>query len=106
MSRDFMVTVSRDSERAKDFEATLGTTTVPVLSPVPFRANLPGKPNELVFMLDLGELTDEQKEKLTRFLAARFELDYWEVARDLESHGVPILASDCSVAIYNPQKLL
>ncbi|RJQ44381.1 MAG: hypothetical protein C4534_06535 [Gaiellales bacterium] len=106
MSRDFMVTVSRDSERAKDFEATLGTTTVPVLSPAPFRTNLPGKPNELVYLLDLSELTNEQKEKLTRFLAARFDLDYREVAKDLKSHGVPILASDCSVAIYNPQRLL
>ncbi len=103
MSRDFLVTVT--GERAKDFIEVFGSPTVPVQLPAPHKAYLPGLlDQQLVYMLDLNEITDEQRQRLIAFIAQRFKLSYEDVARDLEAHGVPILASDCTVAIYNPQR--
>lgn len=103
MGKDFTVTVY-NPERKAEWEAMLGTATVHVKSPIPSRANLPGHPNTLIYEMDLGFLTGGQRRRLVAHLAAKFGLPKREVARDLDSHGVPILASDCVASVKNPQK--
>ncbi len=102
MASDFMVTVH--GERAKDWEAVFGTTTLPVRAPHPYPASVPGKGFTMVYDLDLDLVTPEQRERLVGHLATRFGLTEREVERDIERQGVPLLAEDCSVAVQNPQR--
>ncbi len=102
MTSDFMVTVS--GPRAADWEKVFGTTTVPVKSPNPHPASLPGKPFAMIYELDIEMITPEQRRRLVEHLASRFGLTEHEVERDIERQGVPLLAEDCSVAIHNPQR--
>lgn len=101
MGKDFTVTVC-NPERKAEWEAVLGTAAVHVRSPIPSRANLPGHPNVLIYELDLDLLSKEQRARVIAHLAARFDVPEDEVARDLDSVGVPILARDCVVSVKNP----
>lgn len=78
--------------------------TVHVKSPIPSLANLPGRPNALIYMLDLDFVIGIQRERLIAHLAGRFGIPEGVVARELDSHGVPILADDCEVSMTNLQK--
>ena len=101
MGKDFTVTVCEPERRAM-FEAVFGTATVHVESPFPTKANLPGRPDSLIYELDLESITPEQREKLVAFLAEKFGISAEEVDALLEAHGVPILADDCVVGVTNP----
>lgn len=101
--KDFTVTVT-NPERAADWQSILGRTTVVVCSPIPSRANLPGHPDTLIYMLDLDVLTAEETDRLVTFIAQRFHIAEADVARDLRLQGVPILADDCTVTVWNPQR--
>ena len=101
-TRDFWVTVT--GERAAEWRQVLGTDTVAVLSPIPHRADLPGRPGALIHLMDLGALTGEQVGRLTAHLATKFGLPIEEVQAGLAEQGVPILADDCMVAVHNPQR--
>jgi hypothetical protein len=103
MGEDFTVSVC-NPERKAIWEAILGTATVHVKSPIPSRANLPGHPNTLSYELDLDFLTEEQRQRLIAYVAARFGFSESEVAANLDSEGMPILASDCVVSVKHPQK--
>jgi hypothetical protein len=103
MSQDFTVTVTNPA-RAADWQAILGRTTVAVTSPIPTRANLPGHPDALIYMLDLDELLQEEIDRLIAFIAQRFQIAEAEVAHDIRRQGFPILADDCYVAVANPQR--
>lgn len=101
MGKDFTVTICEPERRAM-FEAVFGTATVHVESPFPTKANLPGRPDSLIYELDLESITPEQREKLVAFLAEKFGISAEEVDALLEAHGVPILADDCVVGVTNP----
>lgn len=105
MAKDFTVTVT-DPARAAEWEAVLGTARLHVRSPIPSRANLPGKPGAEIYLLDLELLTPEQRQRLVAHLAERFGLPVEFVEKNLDVQGVPILAEHCVVAISNPQKWL
>lgn len=96
MSKDFQVRVT-NPERVAEWREVLGTDIVPVRSPIPSRANLPGHPRAMIFELDLPLLTDDQRQRLIRHLANKFGLDESDVAAELDAQGVPILAEDCVV---------
>ena len=103
MGKDFFVTITEPTHKA-EMEAILGTATVQVKSPIPERAHLPGKPNALVFYLDLEAITDEQREKFVAHIAQKFNLTERFVNENLDEHGIPILDEYCIVTIMNPQR--
>lgn len=105
MAKDFTVTV-HDPERASEFATVFGTTTVCIRSPLPSLADLPGRPNALVYELDLAELTDDQRQRLINHIATKFSIPAEEVAAELDVVGMPILAENVAIAIHNPQRWL
>lgn len=103
MAEDFMVTIT-NPERAAEWQAVFGTTTVHVQSPIPFEASLPGRPRSLVYLLDLRLISDDQRRKLVEHLARKFGLAKSFVDAELDAHGVPLLAEDCVATVDHPQK--
>lgn len=101
MPEDFTVTIC-DPERSKEWEAIFGTVTVPVESPFPTLASLPGLPDVPAYKLDLELITPEQHEKLVSFLAEKFELPTGEVEELLDAHGMPIFADNCVLGVGIP----
>jgi hypothetical protein len=102
--RDFWVSVH--GPRAADFEKVFGSSTVAVQSPGTRLAKLPGfdKPQE-VYLLDLDWAAEQgRRDALVEHLAQRFGIPAADVDRTLDQEGVPILASDTTVAIHNPQR--
>lgn len=72
---------------------------IPLLSEVRVLADLPGKPSVWVYMLDVAKLTDEERLRLVDHIAATFNFSAEEVARDLYTVGVPMLAEDVVVTV-------
>jgi hypothetical protein len=105
MAEDFRVRVT-NPERAAEWREVLGADIVCVRSPVPRRANLPGHLDALIYLLDLDLLTEEQRVKLVAHLSAKFGIPERRVAAELDTHGLPVLAQDCSVSVHNPQRWL
>jgi hypothetical protein len=102
--RDFWVTVT-DPERAATFERVFGTRTVPILSPIPHLAGLPGfAEKQPVYELDLEWLTADARERLIDHLAERFGGDRADVAAEIDRVGVPILEERCVVRIDHAQR--
>lgn len=94
-------TISPDSPRAADWRAVLGTTTIPLRSPVTQRATFPGMDAEHEYYeLDLRMLNIAQIDRLVAHLAKRFDVPPDEVRDGIfnDGHGVPVLAEDVSVA--------
>jgi hypothetical protein len=101
--KDFTVAIT-NPERAADWQAILGRTTVAVMSPIATRANLPGHPDALIYMLDLDVLTAEEIDRLVEHLAKRFNIPVVDIGINLYKTGVPILADDCIIIVANPQR--
>jgi hypothetical protein len=101
----FTVTIT-DPQRAAEWQQVLGTTTLPVTSFIPTPANLPGIGAAYAYKLKLELLTHEQRDSLIAHIAQKFSRTPEEVAQGLDEHGVPLLADDCVVAVFNPQKWL
>lgn len=99
---DFKCTVH--GQRAEEFRRVFGTATVDVTTPVPFLANLPGRPRSLVYLLDLKSLTDEQRAALVARSAEHFNLTVEDTRAEIENVGMPILAEGCTITIHNPQR--
>jgi len=104
MSKDFTATIRKESTRAQAWINILGTDTAPITSPIPTLASAPGVPEGLFYMLDLTQLTQEQRIKLIRYLAQRFDVVESEVAETLDEVGCPILDEDVVVTVHNPLK--
>ncbi len=100
---DFFVTIT-DPERAREFQEVLGTTTVPVKSLQPYLGSAPGQEGKIFYILDPGQLTDDQYLKLVRHLSKKFGLHPNQVREEMGKYGVPILAEHCSIVIMNPQR--
>jgi len=104
MGKDFKVTVFEGTERADVFMKVFGRREVCVLSPFPIAVNLPGfDESQSVYMLDLKEITDDERARLIADISERFGIDAHEVSSLLEQHGVSILMSECLLTIDNPQ---
>ncbi len=89
--------IVRDGVRATEWREVMGSHELPIVSPFPRRVNLPGHDAALVYMLNLQQITPEQREKLVAHLARKFWLPEQEVREQIERVGVPILAVDCIV---------
>lgn len=106
MGKDFTVTVD-NPKRMDDWVSMFDTVTVHVTSPIPVEAFLPGFDEpQLIYELDLGLITKQQRQKLVRYLSQKFNIPMAEIDRQIDSHGVPILAADCMVTVHNPHKWL
>lgn len=103
MAKDFTATV-HNPERAAEFAAVFGSTTVCIKSPLPIPVSVPGHPATLAYELDLQQLTADQRQRLIDHIAAKFGRDAEEVAADIDTVGVPILAEHVTIAVHNPQK--
>jgi len=95
MGKDFVVTVD-NQKRMDDWVSMFDTVTVHVTSPIPKEAFLPGFDEpQLIYELDLALITKQQRQKLVGYLSKKFGIPMAQVDREIEAHGVPILAADC-----------
>jgi hypothetical protein len=105
MTTQFTATI-HDPERAAEWKAMLGTTTVPIKSNNPTMAALPGhNKTQMVYMIDLNRITPEQLERIVQRIAIKFEYTIKWVKELLHHHGIPILAKDITVTIYRQQAM-
>jgi hypothetical protein len=103
VSHDFYATIHGDREAL--FRSVFDTNRVPIETPIGEYALLPGLTGkQMIFKLALKEITADQRAKLVAVLAQRFGYPESEVEGELDAHGVPILARDASVVVYNPMK--
>jgi hypothetical protein len=102
--RDFWVHVR--GRRATDFERVLGTHVVPVTSPAPHLARLPGfDERRAVYLLDLDWVREQGRwDQLVAFICERFGQEPEFVEANLDELGMPILESDTTLRIDNPQR--
>lgn len=106
MPEDFTVTII-DPKRALEWLQILHTKTFNVTSWLPEWSNLPGLDEpQLCYLLDLDLLEPNQRRRLVRTLATRFEQPVEVVEAQLDQHGVAIPARICQVNIKNPHKWL
>lgn len=103
---DFTAHVSGDNERVAAWLHVFAGAAVPLRSPVPHLARLPGRGEELVYLLDIEALTADQRGRLVQHIAAKFSIPAEEVDADLDTHGCPILAEHVTVSIANPWRWL
>ena len=105
MGKDFKVILDKDSARAETFMRVFGRLEVCVMSPLPQWANLPGFDEpQPVHLLDLDELTPAENAALIADLHSRFGIPEVEVKALVAESGVPILASECTILVKNPQR--
>lgn len=105
MSKDFRVIIDAGTSRAATFEQVFGRREVCVQSPIPVLATLPGFDEpQPVLLLDIEQLSIDELGRLVDHLVTRFGLTRTEVHERLAADGVPILASECSIVIENPQR--
>ena len=106
MGCDFTVTVY-DEVRGMEFEKVFGTRTVPVISPIPEWAKLPGfEEAKAVYDLDLQRISADQRERLVTHIAEKFGLEPSAVEADLDEVGMPILADECVASLGDIRKFL
>lgn len=102
-THDFWATIY--GERGRKWSAILGTNELPIQSPVPQRAMLPGFTDALqVYMLAIDQLADGQLNTIVNYLADNFDMSRSEAIREVQANGIPILAEDVVVTIHNPQR--
>jgi hypothetical protein len=93
------VRISEASPRHSEWVRIFGSDTIPIVSTVAKRADLPGKPDVFVYDLDLEALDEGQRRRLVEHITEKFHLQEESVWRDLKSdHGVPILDEDLLVS--------
>ncbi len=94
MSKQFQVTVT-NPDRAALFRRVFGSATVAVQFPFPVLADRPaGQGEQLAYLLDLREITDEQRARLVDHFAAELNLDRAFVEDRLTEQGVAIPATE------------
>ena len=107
MGKDFIVSLKPGTARADDFLKVFGSLDVRVDSFIPMLVELPGfEEPQKVYLLDLKWLTQRERERLTRHLAAKFNIPLEQVESEIDDVGVPILDQDCYLIVENPQRWL
>ena len=101
-THDFWVTI--EGQRGEKWQRVLGTSRLPVRSPIPTLAILPGIGEAEVYLVALDVLAPGQQEKIIAHLCEKFQLRPDEAEAEIRQAGVPILGRDCSVMIMNPQR--
>jgi hypothetical protein len=96
-NRLWWATLDRRSPRYADWEKILGSDDVPLQSPASGQTKL-GQESAEVYLLDLAQLSAEQRAHLIEFIVQRFKADRREVEQELDKVGFPIRAADVSVA--------
>ena len=97
--------IVHNPERKAEWLPIFGGDRVPVQSPLPIWAELPiGR--RLIYMLDLGQLTDKELCALVAHIARKFQLDPDAVRQEIFTIGVPILADEVMVISDNPMAYL
>lgn len=104
MTYDFWVTIH--GERGDEWTRILGTSHLPIKSPIPKRALLPNVGETLVYLLAIDQMQPEQVEKIVAHLSAKFNLAPDEAQQEIAIAGIPIWKVDCSVMVHNPQRWL
>ena len=94
----YTATLSPHSPRAADLLEVFGTLTVPIVSPRPFYAELPGLAGpQLVYLIDLRALTPAALQRAAENIGRRFHYPPAQVAAVLPTEGLPLLAADTPV---------
>lgn len=104
MSREFIAKISEESTRHREWIEVMGVDEIPLKSPFPEWASAPGVEAGLFYQIDLSAITPEQRERMIKHIARKFEVDEHEVSSTLDTIGCPILAEDVTVVVLNPQK--
>jgi hypothetical protein len=104
VGKDFQITVT-DANRKREFQEIFGSDTVCVLAPIPEQASGP-MGRCLIYQLDLGALTAEQRAHLVRHICARFNTTPEEAELELKHRGMPILAEHTMLTVLNPGRWL
>ncbi len=96
-----------NTQRYKDWMAVFGASAVYLVDPLPKRADLPGRPQAIIYLGDYRRLGQLQKVALAGYLAAKFLLNGAVVHEELEQQGVyPILAEDVWVFYGNAKWMI
>jgi len=98
MAKEFQCRII-DPIRKELFMSVFGRDTVNVISPMPMRAELEGRGVEFVYMLDLNEISPDEKKKLVETLAETFGSSPEEVENQMNDEGLPIGAAGCIVTV-------
>ena len=104
MSTDFKATIREDSSRVAGWLEVFGSREIPLQSPIPILSSAPGVPEAMFFLLDLREITGEQRSRLVKYLARTFQVDEREVDETLDEVGCPILDEDVTITVSHPLK--
>ena len=99
---DFWVTLH--GERGAEWERVLGTSRIPVRSPIATLALLPSLGEREVYLVALDVLAPGHLEKIVAHLCEKFQLSREEAEAEIRQAGIPILAEACSVFVHNPQR--
>jgi len=71
---------------------------VPITCPVPVgRANLAGQEAPF-YLIDFDRVSPEEKSRLIKEMAVKFNLQEEEVAKEMDRHGTPVKADSVTVA--------
>lgn len=88
------------SPRAPDFQATFGGLSVPLITPLSVRVELPGVGMQEVFLVDVSKLSGETLSRLVAYCAGRFQTNPDETRSELRRNGVfPVLAEGMTASI-------
>ena len=103
MCYEYTVTIKDPARRATWF-VYLGTDTLPIVSPFPTRANVPGHPDALVYLVDFEALDTEAQDCLVLMLGDDFGIPYQEVRGELAAWPrVPVLAEGTIIDVYEKE---
>jgi len=98
--------VTINGPRGDEWERVCGTRVFPVASFQPIKANLPGKPNADVWLLNLRLIDSPTLQRIIEHFSVKFNTPPNETAAAAAAQGIPILAEDCTVVLNDPQRWL
>jgi hypothetical protein len=106
-NHDFWVTL--DDSKAEEWEALLGKDKgrrLPVKSPIPVLAHLPGfSVPQRVYLLALDCMEPDDVQKIAGRLAEKFGMTAEESEREVRAAGIPIREEHTScVIVHRPQR--
>lgn len=99
----FWATIGKQDPRSQHWQPVFGSTTIPIQSPIPQKANLPGYDTpQTVYMLALHALDYDIVNRIIEHIANQFNLPYETVQHQLYTKGVPLLAQNLTITITDP----